>query len=237
MTTPRVLEVRAKILKKNDELARSMRAEFARAGVFVANLVSSPGSGKTELLTRTLSQLITSYGVAAVVGDLATDNDARRLATSGAEARQIITQSICHLEADMVRESLEGWDLSALDFLFIENVGNLVCPSSWDLGEDLRVLLFPVTEGEDKPLKYPTLINTADVVVISKMDLADAVGFDMDLAQRNIQQVRPGIEVFETSAKTGEGINAWIEFLRQQLQRKRGLADSIDSQAVGSRQE
>lgn len=113
MTTPRVLEVRAKILKKNDELARSMRAEFARAGVFVANLVSSPGSGKTELLTRTLSQLITSYGVAAVVGDLATDNDARRLATSGAEARQIITQSICHLEADMVRESLEGWDLSA----------------------------------------------------------------------------------------------------------------------------
>jgi len=233
MTTPRVLEVRAKILKKNDELARAMRAEFARAGVFVANLVSSPGSGKTELLTSTLSRLIRSYDVAAVVGDLATDNDARRLATSGAEARQIITQSICHLEADMVRDSLQGWDLSALDFLFIENVGNLVCPSSWDLGEDLRVLLFPVTEGEDKPLKYPTLINTADVVVISKMDLAVAVGFDMDLARRNIQQVRPGIEVFETSAKTGQGIDAWIEYLRQHLQRKRDRAGSIGPQTVG----
>jgi hydrogenase nickel incorporation protein HypB len=220
--TPRVLEVRAKILKKNDDLARAMRADFAQAGVFVANLVSSPGSGKTELLTNTLSRLITNYDVAAVVGDLATDNDARRLATSGAEARQIITQSICHLEADMVRDSLEGWNLSALDFLFIENVGNLVCPSSWDLGEDLRVLLFPVTEGEDKPLKYPTLINTADVVVISKMDLASAVGFDMQLARHNIQQVRPGIEVFETSAKTGQGIDAWIDYLCRQLQRKRG---------------
>jgi hydrogenase nickel incorporation protein HypB len=228
--TPRVLEVRAKILKKNDELARAMRADFARAGVFVANLVSSPGSGKTELLTKTLSRLISDdYDVAAVVGDLATDNDARRLATSGAEARQIITQSICHLEADMVRGALEGWDLSAFDFLFIENVGNLVCPSSWDLGEDLRVLLFPVTEGEDKPLKYPTLINTADVVVISKMDLAGAVGFDMELARRNIQKVRPGIEVFETSAKTGQGIDAWIDYLCAHLQRKRGLEGAVSA--------
>ena len=216
--TPRVLEVRAKILKKNDELVRACRAEFAQAGVFVANLVSSPGSGKTELLTQTLTRLIANYDVAAVVGDLATDNDARRLAVSGAQTRQIITQSICHLEADMgSANALEGWDVAALDFLFIENVGNLVCPSSWDLGEDLRVLLFPVTEGEDKPLKYPTLINTADVVVISKMDLAGAVGFDMELAQRNIQQVRPGVEVFETSAKTGQGIDAWIEIFAEEL--------------------
>ena len=129
----------------------------------------------------------------------------------------------------MVRDSLEGWDLSAFDFLFIENVGNLVCPSSWDLGEDLRVLLFPVTEGEDKPQKYPTLINTADVVVISKMDLAGAVGFDMELARRNIQQVRPGIEVFETSAKTGQGIDAWIDYLCQHLQRKRGLEGAVSA--------
>lgn len=132
----------------------------------------------------------------------------------------------------MVSKALVGWDMSALDFLFIENVGNLVCPTSWDLGEDLRVLLFPVTEGEDKPLKYPTLINTSDVVVISKMDLASAVGFDMDLARRNIEQVRPGVEVFETSAKTGQGIDAWIEYLCQHLACKREAAGSASNLGI-----
>lgn len=220
--TPRVLEVRAKILKKNDELARAMRAEFGRCGTFVANLVSSPGSGKTEFLTRTLERLIGSYNVAAVVGDLATENDAHRLATSGAPAKQIKTDSVCHLEADMVAAAIADWEISEIDFLFIENVGNLVCPTSWDLGEDLRVMLLAVTEGEDKPLKYPTLINTSDVVVISKVDLAEAVEFDRNLALKNIQTVRPGIRVFETSAKTGIGMDEWIDFLTMHLSDKRG---------------
>ena len=176
---PRILEVRQGLLKANDMLARELREEFAAAGVYVVNVVSGPGAGKTELLARTLTVFRErGRAVAAIVGDLATENDARRLEASGAKARQIITGTVCHLEASMVRRALEGWELASLDYLFIENVGNLVCPASFDLGEHLRVLLFPVTEGEDKPLKYPTLINTADVTLISKIDLAEAVAFD-----------------------------------------------------------
>ncbi len=224
---PRILEVRTKILKKNDELARDLRQDFARAGVLVTNVVSGPGAGKTELLTRTLGRLGPVYRTAAVVGDLATENDARRLATSGAPVKQILTGTMCHLEAQMVRGAIGDWDLSALDVLFIENVGNLVCPASFDLGEDVRVLLFAVTEGEDKPLKYPTLINTADLVVVSKIDLAAAVGFDRELALANIQQVRPGIEVLEVSARTGQGIDAWIEYLRQRREGKRNPSTQV----------
>ena len=221
---PRIVEVREKILKKNDELARSMRDEFARCGVFVTNMVSGPGAGKTELLKHTLAALQKTYRTAAVVGDLATENDAVRLATSGAPVKQILTGTMCHLEAEMVHSALHHWDMKKCDFLFIENVGNLVCPSSWDLGEDLRVLLFAVTEGEDKPLKYPTLINTADVIVISKMDIADAVGFDLELALRNIQLARPGAEVIQVSARTGEGMEAWLDYLRKRFEQKRRAA-------------
>ncbi len=221
---PRILELRTKILKKNDELARSMREDFAQAGVFVANFVSGPGAGKTELLTRTLSVLNRSHRTAAVVGDLATENDARRLARSGSPVKQIVTGAMCHLEADMVRGAVSEWDIRSLDFLAIENVGNLVCPSSWDLGEDLRVLLFAVTEGEDKPLKYPTLINSADLVLISKIDLAEAVGFDEELAVRNIQEVRPGIEVLRVSARTGQGVEDWADRLKRLLSQKRSGA-------------
>lgn len=231
---PRILEVRTKILKKNDELARALRDGFARAGVFVANVVSGPGAGKTELLTRTLTRLNETCRTAAIVGDLATENDARRLATSGSPVKQILTGTMCHLEADMVRDALSGWDLAAVDYLFIENVGNLVCPASWDLGEDLRVLLFAVTEGEDKPLKYPTLINTADLVVLSKVDLAEAVGFDLQAALRNIQTVRPGVPVLQVSARSGEGMDAWIEYLRAGAQRKASSARQDDS---GSQEE
>jgi hydrogenase nickel incorporation protein HypB len=223
---PRILEVRAKILKKNDELAREMRSEFAENGVFVANVVSGPGAGKTELLTHTLATLNRRYRTAAVVGDLATENDARRLATSGSPVKQILTGTMCHLEADMVRGAIADWDLARCDLLLIENVGNLVCPSSWDLGEDLRVLLFSVTEGEDKPLKYPTLINTADVVVMSKCDLTVAVGFDVDLALRNIAQVRPGIEVIQVSARTGLGMDEWLAYLERRMKEKRDGASA-----------
>jgi hydrogenase nickel incorporation protein HypB len=221
---PRILELRTKILKKNDELAREMRQDFARCGVFVTNVVSAPGAGKTELLTRTLLDLNGTYRTAAIVGDLATENDARRLAISGSPVKQILTGTMCHLEADMVRGALYGWDLTDCDFLFIENVGNLVCPSSWDLGEDLRVLGFSVTEGEDKPLKYPTLINTADVVVITKCELAAAVGFDVDLALKNIAEVRPGVDVLQVSARTGYGMKSWSEYLKKRLEGKRAAA-------------
>lgn len=217
---PRVLEVRSKILKKNDQLAREMRDEFDRCRVFTLNFVSSPGSGKTELLTKMLERLHRDFRVAAVVGDLATENDAKRLATSGALAKQIQTDSVCHLEADMVQRAIAEWDLNDLDFLFIENVGNLVCPTSWDLGEDLRVLVLAVTEGEDKPLKYPTLINTADLVVLSKCDLTYAVEFDRELALRNIQSVRPGIQVIETSAKSDLGLQQLTDYVTRLYQVK-----------------
>ncbi len=208
--------MRQGLLKANDLLAGELRSEFARAGVYVVNVVSGPGAGKTELLARTLCLLRDrGYQVAAIVGDLATDNDAKRLAESGAPTRQIITGTVCHLEAGMVRTALSEWNLSEFDFLFIENVGNLVCPASFDLGEHLRVLLFPVTEGEDKPLKYPTLINTADVTLISKIDLAQAVGFDQALARRNLHEARPGGVVLELSPRTGTGLEAWLELLEQ----------------------
>ena len=160
--TTRIVELRQGILKKNDELARELRGRFEAAGVLVLNLVSSPGAGKTEFLQRTLKELgARGARAAALVGDLETDNDARRLAASGAPVRQINTHGICHLEAEMIGKHLEGWELGALDYLFIENVGNLVCPSSYDLGERIRVALLSVTEGEDKPLKYPTMFNSA----------------------------------------------------------------------------
>jgi hydrogenase nickel incorporation protein HypB len=217
--TTRVLEVRKNVLNKNDELARELRKTFEAAGVFVLNLVSSPGTGKTMLLEKTLTELRKrGVRVAALVGDLETDNDAKRLAQSGAPVKQIKTDGRCHLEATMVRAHLEGWDLHALDFLFIENVGNLVCPASYDLGEAVRVALLSVTEGEDKPLKYPTMFNSADAAVITKMDLAEACEYDRETALRNIREIRPGIEIMELSAKRGAGMDAWLAF----LERKKG---------------
>src|SRR5262249_40116243 len=210
----RLVQVRQQVLKHNDVLARSLRQRFHEAGVYVVSLVSSPGAGKTTFLEKVLTLLRARWRVAALVGDLATENDAARLARSGAPVRQITTGTVCHLEADMVRTALEGWNLDELDFLFIENVGNLVCPATYDLGEDLRLVLFSVTEGEDKPLKYPTIFNTADVVILTKMDLASVVEFDLTAAQRNIQAVQPGMPVFQLSAKTGEGLEYWLEFLQ-----------------------
>jgi hydrogenase nickel incorporation protein HypB len=169
---PRILEVRQKVLKQNDLVARELRQRFKDSGVFVVSLASSPGSGKTAFLEKTLTLLRPNYKVAALVGDLETDNDAIRLARSQVPVKQITTGTLCHLEASMIQHSIEDWQLDELDFLFIENVGNLVCPSSYDLGEDLRLVLLSVTEGEDKPLKYPTIFNTADVAIITKMDSA-----------------------------------------------------------------
>src|ERR1700685_3610573 len=211
---PRLVEVRKNVLKQNDLAARVLREQFAAAGVFVVSLVSSPGSGKTMFLERTLTLLRQNYRVAALVGDLATENDAIRLARSQAPVKQITTGTLCHLEAAMVQNALQEWRLDDLDFLFIENVGNLVCPFSYDFGENLRFVLISVTEGEDKPLKYPTIFNSADVAVIQKMDLAAAVEFDMRALERNIHSVRPGMQILAVSAKTGEGMAEYLGFLR-----------------------
>jgi hydrogenase nickel incorporation protein HypB len=211
--TPRLVEVRQNVLKKNDEVARDLRRRFQDAGVFVVSLVSSPGSGKTAFLEKTLTLLQPQHRVAALVGDLATENDATRLARSRAPVKQIITGTVCHLEAAMVQQALESWQLDQLDFLFIENVGNLVCPASYDLGENLRLVLLSVTEGEDKPLKYPTIFNTADVAIVTKADLSVAVEFDSGAAEENIQRVRPGMQVFTLSSKTGAGMPEWLDFL------------------------
>ena len=222
----RIIEVRQNLLKQNDVVARALRQRFRDAGVFVVSLVSSPGSGKTMLLEKTLGLLQPEFRVAALVGDLATENDAARLARSQAPVKQIITGTVCHLEATMVQQALEGWNLEDLDFLFIENVGNLVCPSSYDLGEDLRLVLMSVTEGEDKPLKYPTIFNSSDVAVITKTDLSAAVEFDAATAARNIQAVRPGMEILHVSAKSTSGMENYLEFLKSRR------ASMRDSQAM-----
>jgi hydrogenase nickel incorporation protein HypB len=208
-----MVEVRRKVLKENDLLAGRLRDRFQNAGTRVISLVSSPGSGKTTLLERLLTDLRREHRVAALVGDLATENDAARLARSGAPVKQITTGTVCHLDAGMVERALSDWPLEELDYLFIENVGNLVCPSSFDLGEDLRLVLVSTTEGEDKPLKYPTIFNTADVAVITKLDMAEAAGIDLDLLVRNIHGVRPGMRILKVSARSGLGIGELEQFL------------------------
>jgi len=218
--TPRIVEVRKNVLKRNDEVARALRKRFEESGVLVVSLVSSPGSGKTAFLEKTLTLLKqANYRPAAIVGDLATDNDAVRLARSQAPVKQITTGTLCHLEAAMVEQAAQEWDLAGLDFLFIENVGNLVCPSAYDLGENLRAVLLSVTEGEDKPLKYPTIFNSADVAVITKIDLADAVEFDRQAARANIESIRPGLPVMELSTKSGAGMDEWMNLLKSRRSR------------------
>lgn len=211
----RLVEVRQNVLKHNDTVARALRERFEQAGVYVVSLVSSPGSGKTTFLEETLKRLRDRFRVAALVGDLATENDAARLARAEVPVRQITTGTVCHLDAEMVEKALAQWELPALDFLFIENVGNLVCPATFDLGEAFRLVLFSTAEGEDKPLKYPTIFHTADLAVITKLDLATAVEFDATAAHQSIQQVRPGMPVLEVSAKRGQGMPEWIALLEQ----------------------
>jgi hydrogenase nickel incorporation protein HypB len=225
-SSTRIIEVRQNVLKQNDVIAHALRQRFHDAGVFVVSLVSSPGAGKTALLEKTLTLLRQRFRVAALVGDLATENDAVRLARSQAPVRQIVTGTVCHLEAAMVQNALEGWRLDDLDFLFVENVGNLVCPSSYDLGEDLRLVLMSVTEGEDKPLKYPTIFNSADVTVITKIDLAEAVEFNPEAANRSVQAVRPGMAILNVSVKSGAGMKEFLGFLRSRRDNARAMTVS-----------
>jgi hydrogenase nickel incorporation protein HypB len=214
----RVLEVRQAILAKNDRLAERNRGFFHARGLLVLNVLSSPGSGKTTFIRETIRSLGKRLKTGVIVGDLATDNDAQRLRESGAPVVQITTGTVCHLEAEMVARALKQLDLKGLDLLIIENVGNLVCPASYDLGEDLRVVLLSVTEGEDKPLKYPPMFQSAGVAVVSKLDLAMACDYNREAALANLRRLAPKVPVFETSAKTGKGMDAWCDFLVQQHQ-------------------
>jgi hydrogenase nickel incorporation protein HypB len=213
----RVVVVGKRVLGKNDELAAQNRQRFREQGLCVVNVLSAPGSGKTTLLERTLTEMAPAIRGAVIVGDLATDNDARRLSRSGAPVVQLTTGTVCHLEAEMVARAAAEMDLASIDLLFIENVGNLVCPAAFDLGEDLRVVLMSVTEGEDKPLKYPTLFKTADVVVITKIELAEVAGFERPAVLGNIHQIAPRAEVLELSARTGVGLAGWFEALQKHI--------------------
>ncbi|MFE1755586.1 hydrogenase nickel incorporation protein HypB [Streptomyces anandii] len=208
----RSVDVKQAVLAKNDDLAAALRADLAGRGVAVVNLLSSPGSGKTELLCRVLAHAVaTGVPVAALTADLATENDARRLARSGAPVRQVLTDGLCHLEARQVRGHLEDWLPADTEVLFVENVGNLVCPASYDLGETLRIVLMAVTEGEDKPLKYPTAFGSAHLVVLTKTDLAAPAGFDEDAFTANVRRVNPGVEIVRSCARTGDGAAAVLD--------------------------
>ena len=211
-TLPRTLDLTQSVLAKNDRLAERNRGYFLAKNLLVLNVISSPGSGKTTLLQATAQDVGLSCGV--VVGDLETDNDAQRFRAGGIPSIQITTGTLCHLEADMVLTAAQHLDLDALQLLIIENVGNLVCPAAYDLGETLRVVLLSTTEGEDKPLKYPTLFKSADVVLLTKLDIAEAVGFDQATALANVQAINPTASIFPVSAKTGLGMAAWYDCLQ-----------------------
>jgi hydrogenase nickel incorporation protein HypB len=211
-----MVEVREAILAKNDRMAERNRGFFRARGLLTLNVLSSPGSGKTTFLRETIRSLPKEFKAGVIVGDLATNNDATSLRQSGAPVVQITTGTVCHLEAEMVSRAVQRLDLNGLNLLIIENVGNLVCPASYDLGEDFRVVLLSVTEGEDKPLKYPPMFQAANVVILSKIDLAQACGFNRDAVLANIGRIAPHARVFEVSAKTGQGMDTWTQFLVQQ---------------------
>jgi len=207
------------LLAKNDAIAAANRASFRARRMLALNLVSSPGAGKTTLLSRTLDEFGLETKCAVVVGDLETDNDARRLARPHAPVAQITTGTACHLDAGMIAKSVDSLDLTGVRVLFIENVGNLVCPAEFDLGEELRVVLLSTTEGEEKPLKYPPIFKTAHVVLLTKIDVAEALGFDCALAVENVRRIAPQAKLIQVSARSGAGLAEWYQLLRTHLSR------------------
>jgi len=232
--TVRRIEVRERVMEKNDALARDVRAQLGRHGVTALNLVSSPGSGKTLLLERTLRDLGDEIRLAVVTGDVQTQNDADRIARWTDDLVQaVVTGGACHLDARQVSQALEALDLDAVDLLFIENVGNLVCPASWDLGEDAKVVLFSVTEGEDKPLKYPKMFREARHVVLTKTDLLPYVPFDVDRAIAFAREVNPSLDFLLTSSVSGEGLDSWYDFLRGQRDPRRAAGGPRRETATG----
>lgn len=216
-TAPQSLEVHTSLLAKNDAAAERNRSFFRQHGQLALNLVSSPGAGKTTLLSRTVDEFGRTERCAVIVGDLETDNDARRLHRPHVPVAQITTGTACHLDAEMVARGMSALDLAAARVVFIENVGNLVCPASFDLGEAVRVVLLSATEGEDKPLKYPPIFKSAHVVLLTKIDVAGVLGFDCAAAVDNIRRVAPQARLLQVSARTGEGMEEWYQFLRSHL--------------------
>jgi hydrogenase nickel incorporation protein HypB len=214
-----VITIERKVLEKNDQIARQNRELFQQHRVFVFNSVSSPGAGKTSILERTLEELKGSLRIAVVEGDVQTDFDARRVARYDVPVVQIVTHGGCHLEAGLVRDALARLELAGLDLLVIENVGNLVCPANYDLGEALKVVVLSTTEGDDKPLKYPAMFRNASVLIINKVDLVPYVDCDLARLRRNALQINPALTVFETSCTTRAGIAEWCEWLREQASR------------------
>jgi hydrogenase nickel incorporation protein HypB len=218
------IEVEKKVLSENDRIATRLRDSFREHEILCVNLISSPGSGKTLLLERTLERFPKSTRVAVLTGDIQTDNDAQRLARFGFPAKQITTGGTGHLDALRVDRALEEWPLASLDFLIIENVGNLVCPSSYDLGEAAKIVMLSVAEGEDKPLKYPSIFAKSELLILNKIDLLPYVSFDMAKAREYARQVHPGMEILEVSCTTGQGLDQWIEW----LEKRRAATDHTD---------
>ena len=212
----KTVDLNRSLMEKNDRLAERNRGFFKAKKLLVLNVVSSPGSGKTTFIRETATKLTGKLRAGVIVGDLATDNDAVELRKAKIPVVQITTGTVCHLDAEMISKAAAKLDLDKLDVLVIENVGNLVCPADYDLGEDLRVVLLSVTEGEDKPLKYPPMFHSANVAVVTKRDLATAAGFNREQALANLKRVSHHARVFELSAKTGEGMEAWVKFLAEQ---------------------
>jgi len=207
--------VEQKVLNENQRIAAELRARFQEAGLLCLNFISAPGSGKTSLLEKTLAAFKEGERVAVLTGDIQTENDARRLQRYGFPARQITTGGTCHLDARMIEKALADWELPELDYLLIENVGNLVCPSSYDLGEAAKIVVMSVTEGEDKPLKYPSIFHKSELCVINKADLLPHLRYDIAMARRNVRQVHPQMEIIEVSCVTGLGLQPWMTWLRE----------------------
>jgi hydrogenase nickel incorporation protein HypB len=215
-----VITIERKVLDRNDELAGRNRELFARTGLFVFNIVSSPGAGKTSILERTIEELAGTVAIGVIEGDVQTDFDAQRVARYHVPVVQIVTNGACHLDARLVRDAAERLRLDMLDLLVIENVGNLVCPANYDLGEAVKVVVLSTTEGDDKPLKYPNMFRNASVLLINKIDLLPYVNCDIAALRRNALQINPELTVFETSCTSGAGIPAWCAWLREKVSRK-----------------
>jgi hydrogenase nickel incorporation protein HypB len=209
-----VVRVEQKVLNENQRIAVDLRRRFEEHDTLCLNMISSPGSGKTMLLEKTLAAFRPEEKVAVLTGDLQTENDAKRLARYGFPVRQIVTGGVCHLDGKMIERHLEAWSLDDIDVLFIENVGNLVCPSSYDLGEEAKIVLLSVTEGEDKPLKYPSIFLKSSLMILTKVDLLPYVPFDIEAAKANARQINPAIEILEVSCTTGKGMDEWRAWLR-----------------------
>jgi len=207
------VEVEKKVLNENQILAEQLRERYRQQGILCVNLISAPGSGKTLLLEKTLERMDQATRVAVLTGDLQTENDAQRLAKLGFPVKQIVTGGTCHLDARMVEKHLADWNLENIELLIVENVGNLVCPSSYDLGEDAKIVLLSTTEGEDKPLKYPSIFFKSELMILTKIDLLPYVPFKSDVAKENARRVHPQMEILEVSSTTGEGLDAWMNWI------------------------